>query len=109
MRILHKDALLDSEYANNMYSFNDQLCNKGGLTLVSKEYYDFADNMMSKIRSYATFEVLGKHGNDFLIVIDNNYRINSSNVKMISILLTKSCLHCMNKFGRKFYMPDLKH
>ena len=31
-RILHKDALLDSEYIDNMYSYNDLLCNKGGLT-----------------------------------------------------------------------------
>ena len=68
MRILHKYALLDSEYTDNNYSFNDQLYNKGGLTLVSKEYYDFADNMMSKIRSYATFEALDKHGNELLIL-----------------------------------------
>ena len=32
IRILHKDALLDSEYTDNMYSYNDQSCNKGGLT-----------------------------------------------------------------------------
>ena len=70
MRILHKDALLDSEYTDNMYSYNDQLCNKGGLTLVSLEYYNFADSIMTKIRSYATFEALGKDGNDLLILID---------------------------------------
>ena len=35
MIILHKDALIDSEYIENMYSFNDKLYNKGGLTLVS--------------------------------------------------------------------------
>ena len=35
MRILHKDALLDSEYIDDMYSFNDQLCSNGELTLVS--------------------------------------------------------------------------
>ena len=35
MRILYKDALFDSEYIDNIYLFNDQLCNKGGLTLVS--------------------------------------------------------------------------
>ena len=55
MKILHNDALLDSEYIDNMYSYNDQLCNKGGLTLVSTEYYNFADSIMTKIRSYATF------------------------------------------------------
>ena len=70
MKILHKDALLDSEYTDNMYSYNDQLCNKGGLTLVSPEYYNFADSIMIKTRSYATFEALCKHGNDLLIIID---------------------------------------
>ena len=53
-----------------MYSYNDQLCNKGGLTLVSPEYYNFADSIMTKIRSYATFEALDKDVNDLLIIID---------------------------------------
>ena len=70
MRILYKDALLDSEYTDNMYSYNNQLCNKGGLTLVSPEYYNFADIIMTKMRSYAIFEALGKDGNDFLMIID---------------------------------------
>ena len=70
MRILHKDTLLNSEYTDNMYSYNDQLCNKGGLTLVSPEYYNFADSIMTKIRSYATFESLDKYGNDLLLIID---------------------------------------
>ena len=43
-----------------MYLYNDQLCNKGGLTLVSPEYYNFADSIMTKIRNYATFEALAK-------------------------------------------------
>ena len=25
------------------------------------------------------------------------------------VLPDKSCLHCIKKIGRKFYMPDLKH
>ena len=70
MRIFHKDALLDNEYTDNMYSHNDQLCNKGGLTLVSLEYYNFSDSIMTKIRRYATFEALGKDGNDLLIIVD---------------------------------------
>ena len=70
MRILYKDALLDSEYTDNMYSYNNQLCNKGGLTLVSPEYYNFADSIMTKIRSDATFEALDKHGNDLPLIID---------------------------------------
>ena len=32
-----------------------------------------------------------------------NYRINSSNVAMISILLTKPSLTCINKFGKKLH------
>ena len=43
MRILHKDVLLDSEYTDNMYSYYDQLCKKGGLTLVSPAYYHCVD------------------------------------------------------------------
>ena len=70
MRILHKDASLDSEYTNNIYSYNDQLCIRGGLILVSPEYYNFADSIMTKIRSYATSEVLGKDGNNLIIIID---------------------------------------
>ena len=70
MKILHKDALLDSEYTDNMYSYIYQLCNKGGLTLVSPECCNFADSIMTKIRSYATSEVLGKDGNNLIIIID---------------------------------------
>ena len=70
MIILHKNALLDSEYTDNIYAYNDQLWNEGGLTLVSPEYYNFADSIMTKIRSYTTFEALSKHGNDLLISID---------------------------------------
>ena len=70
MRILHKDALLNSEYTDNIYSYNDQLCNKGGQTLVSPEYYNFADSIMTKIRSYTALQVLCKDGNDLLIIID---------------------------------------
>ena len=97
MRVLHKDALLNSEYIDNVYSFNDQLCNKRGLTLVSTKYYDFADSIMKQIRSYEIFEGLGKEGSGLLMIC--NYRINSLNVTMISILLTKSSLTCTNKFG----------
>ena len=56
MRILHKDSLLNSEYSDSMYSYNDHLCNKGRLTLASPECYNFADSIMTKIRRYATFK-----------------------------------------------------
>ena len=69
-RILHKDVLLDGEYIDNTYSYKDQICNKGGLTLVSKHYYNFADNIITKIRRYAIFEALNKEGNDLLKIID---------------------------------------
>ena len=86
MRILHKNALLDSEYIDNMYSFNDQLCNKGGLILVSTEYYNFADSIMKEIRRYATFEALCKEGNGLLINIkkktEENLQLQKKNHRM---------------------------
>ena len=98
-----------------MYLYNGQLCNKGGLTLVSKEYCDFTDNMMSKIRSYATFESLGKNGNELLIVIDkriedvlqlqNQFIECENNINIANEIMLKFYI----QIGRKFYIQDLKH
>ena len=108
MRILHTDALLDSEYTDNMYSYNDQLCNKRGLTLVSPEYYNFTDSIMTKISSYAIFEALGKDGNDLLIIIGKRIE-DDLQLQNQFIECENDFKNCINKFGRKFYMQDLKH
>ncbi len=38
MRVLHHKALLDEEYMADCYPESDQLRNKGGLTVVAKEF-----------------------------------------------------------------------
>ena len=70
---------------------------------------------MTTIWNCAIFDAIAKEGNDSLINInekiedDLNYKINSSNMTMILIFLTKSSLNCINKVGKTFYKQDLKH
>jgi len=42
MRILHKDALMDTSYMLNCYSRRMQMINHGGLALISPKYFEFA-------------------------------------------------------------------
>ncbi len=61
MQIHEHEALLDSEYMENCYTVADQLRNKGGLCLISKQFFGFGWELMVAIGklSVKTFEDLG--------------------------------------------------
>jgi hypothetical protein len=46
MRVLHHEAIVDEEYMADCYAESDQLRNKGGLTLVSKDFFGFGRELM---------------------------------------------------------------
>ena len=71
MKIRHELAILDRIYMDECYSVSDQIHNKGGLTLVSMEYFNFGRQLVSKI--YASFNEkrMAKDGNNSL---ENSYR-----------------------------------
>jgi hypothetical protein len=50
MRCFHVDVVLDDEYMELCYSISHQMVNKGGLTLVSKDYFQFGKSLMAEIR-----------------------------------------------------------
>jgi hypothetical protein len=63
MRYKHTQAIVDTEYMANRYSTADQFRNRGGLTLVSKAYWDVGDKIVSKVRLLVNEESIGKNGN----------------------------------------------
>ena len=62
MKMIHDVAILDKLYMNECYSISDQIHNKGGLTLVSIEYFDFGRELVSKIYEAFNEERMKKDG-----------------------------------------------
>ena len=62
MKMIHDVAILDKVYMNECYSISDQIHNKGGLTLVSIEYFDFGRELVSKIYEAFNEERMKKDG-----------------------------------------------
>jgi hypothetical protein len=56
MRILHQEAMEDSEYINKYYSPDAITRNQGGLALVSRPFIEWAENLMLVIRRTCTYE-----------------------------------------------------
>ena len=58
MRILHYEALGDEDYCDNYYSAFHRIMNHGGLCLVSKLYFKFAEEVMKKICNLVTVDAM---------------------------------------------------
>lgn len=63
MRILHHEAVSDSEYVELYYDPSTRILNKGGITLVSKDFFPFGYMLLRSIRNSFTKEDLKQHGN----------------------------------------------
>jgi hypothetical protein len=62
MYILHVEAMGNSWYMEHCYSTSLQLCNQGGLKLVSPSYFEYGKSLMKLIGSLFNLRALGKHG-----------------------------------------------
>jgi hypothetical protein len=61
MHVYEHEAVLDSEYMENCYAMADQLRNRGGLCLISKQFFDFGREFMTAITNLnvKSFELEG--------------------------------------------------
>jgi hypothetical protein len=61
MQVYEHDIILDSEYMESCYAERDQLRNQGGLTLVSKDFFEFGKQLMREVSKFtiATFKARG--------------------------------------------------
>ena len=66
MKTTHAEAMLDLSYLKECCSSIDQQYNCGGLTLISKDYFEFARNLLEKIRSLTNREKMEEERNDTL-------------------------------------------
>jgi hypothetical protein len=58
MRILEGEALLDDDYVKNFYDQSTALLNHGGMTLVHKKMFDWAQQLMAKVREHFSTQTL---------------------------------------------------
>jgi hypothetical protein len=63
MRIFHHDAVKNETYLEKCYDDFDVLRNKGWLTLVSPEYFEFGNKLLTKIRSKCNQQKFRELGN----------------------------------------------
>ena len=61
MRILHQDAMEDSEYLTRYYSPDVMIRNQGGLALVSRPFINWAESLMLAIRTTCTYDNVASH------------------------------------------------
>mmetsp|Transcript_11829 Transcript_11829/g.13169 ORF Transcript_11829/g.13169 Transcript_11829/m.13169 type:complete len:180 (+) Transcript_11829:387-926(+) len=66
MRILHKDALMDTSYMLNCYSRRMQMINHGGLALISPKYFEFAKYLTTACDVELSEGIICKRGNNSL-------------------------------------------
>ena len=72
MRILHKHAITDSNYTKNCYSHNDAMLNRGGLTLVSPLYFQFALELVEvSDEEISEQKICERKGNSYILAIRN--------------------------------------
>jgi hypothetical protein len=84
----HCDVVNNDAYMSKCYSPYDQLNNHGALTLVSQNYYHFAELLMKEIRNVTTKNFFLEYGNHFA---KNAFKILSGNESL------KACfLGCIN-------------
>lgn len=58
MRIFHNEAVTDEDYMRNCYSDFDLTDNDGWLSLVSKPYFSFGKELLSRIREEINVEAI---------------------------------------------------
>lgn len=66
MRVLHHDAILDSEYLRDCYDETYQLVNCGGLALVSRQYFGFGSRLVESITNAMSQSTMVEEGNSSL-------------------------------------------
>ena len=72
MRILHKHAITDSNYMKNCYSCNDVMLNRGGLTLVSPHYFQFALELVEVLdEEISEQKIRERKGNSYILATKN--------------------------------------
>ena len=63
MRIFHHDAINNATYLEDCYDDFDILRNKGWLTLVSPAYFEFGNDLLTKIRTKCNQKKFRELGN----------------------------------------------
>mmetsp|Transcript_20203 Transcript_20203/g.30991 ORF Transcript_20203/g.30991 Transcript_20203/m.30991 type:complete len:195 (-) Transcript_20203:13-597(-) len=66
MKMRHDVAIVDRIYMKECYSISDQIHNRGGLTLVSMEYFEFGRKLVSKIYKSFNEERMNNEGSNSL-------------------------------------------
>ena len=66
MRLLHKDALLDTYYMEHCYSSTNKMLNRGGMALISPAYFKFAEELTMACDSFISDEMIVRRGNNTL-------------------------------------------
>lgn len=93
MRILHKDAMKNETYRNNYYSPRLQLRNYGGLTLLSREFFEFGKEMMEQIRVEVNLDKVEKECNCVYSVGNGNIHKNKNLIGSFVTVVKKECSH----------------
>jgi len=63
MSYTHVQALLDDDYMRQCYSTTDSIMNRGHLTLISPQYYQFGESLLTELRKFDS-SFIRKHGNN---------------------------------------------
>ena len=78
IRTFEEDIVENEFNVKNCYSEQDQILNRGRLSLISPHYYTFAIELMNVIRSNTTEKLLLQRKNDFIkdgkrIILENQW------------------------------------
>ena len=68
MRLLHSDAISNTEYNELCYSNDIKLRNQGGLAQVSPTFFKWAKILLSVIRTSFTATTIKKHGSKSMVI-----------------------------------------
>ena len=88
-----KEDELDDDYWSKCYDSNMSLLNNGGLTLVSKEFFDWGRKVMQLVRSSFTPEDIRKN-------LRNCFKNGKRKVMDNHSIRSEFVLKCMSKFSR---------
>jgi hypothetical protein len=87
MRIFHNEAVTDEEYMRDCYSDFDLTDNDGWLSLVSKPFFAFGKELMSRIRTEINIEAIERLGNEAIVTAINRIKTPASFASLSSKFL----------------------
>ena len=69
---MHREALMNDNYMRNCYADSDKMKNHGGLTLISPQYFKFAEKLIQLCDQEISYDTISKRKHDSYKVASNN-------------------------------------